>query len=115
MDNRCPGRMNSQAAVDSIEVPCPKCGREVEIFGDEQKVHCRCGQWVFREALPTCAQWCRAAKQCLGEVGGLASALQEAQEAPDRKEQERRLEKLRERIARARQKCDRPESKREKS
>ena len=73
------------------------------------------GQWVFREALPTCARWCRAAKQCLGEVGGLALALQEAEEAPDRKEQERRLAELQKRIAQARQKCERPESKRQKS
>ncbi len=111
MDNRCPGRRSSEAAIDSFEVPCPSCGREVEIFGDEQKVHCRCGQWVFREALPTCAKWCKAAQQCLGDVGGLSSALQEARNSPDQKEQERRLAHLRERIAQARQKCDEPESK----
>ena len=70
MDLTCPGRKAS-APKDSIVVACPSCGREVELFDDEPRVRCRCGQWVFRKALPSCVQWCAAAKLCLGEAGPL--------------------------------------------
>ncbi len=109
MDLRCPGR-DSNAGLDSMVVECPSCRREVELFGDEQKLHCRCGQWVFREALPSCARWCKAAKRCLGEIGDFAQLLQDVQEAPDQKEQEERLRRLQEQIARARENCALPES-----
>ena len=82
----CPGR-KTNARLDSIIVPCPSCQRELELFDDEQKAHCRCGQWVFREALPSCAMWCQAAQRCLGEVGNFAEMLQELQNAPDQSTQ----------------------------
>ena len=77
MDFSCPGK-RANASTDTIEVACPSCERPMEIFGDEQKVHCRCGQWIFREALPSCAMWCPEAQRCLGEVGGFAKMLPEA-------------------------------------
>jgi len=69
MTLRCPGR-ESNAKLDSEMVPCPGCGRLNEMFGDEQKVHCRCGVWVFRDVLPSCAQWCPAAAECFGDIKG---------------------------------------------
>ena len=54
--------------LDSVIVPCPSCGRLLELFTDEPKHRCRCGQLVLREALPKCADWCPAAAQCLGEA-----------------------------------------------
>jgi len=46
---------------------CPSCGKLVELFSDEQKRRCpHCGERVTREAVPTCATWCVAARQCLG-------------------------------------------------
>jgi len=68
MTLRCPGR-RAAASLESTLVPCPRCGRTVEIFGDETRVHCRCGHWVAREARPSCAQWCSEAARCLGKTG----------------------------------------------
>ena len=67
MMNKCPGQMTSRA-LDSVVVPCPECGRLMEFFTDEVKRTCRCGKVLLREALPTCAAWCPAAAQCLGEA-----------------------------------------------
>ena len=66
MEMSCPGRESRK--LDSRVVRCPRCGAHVEIFSDEQKVRCRCGELILREALPSCIQWCPAAERCLGEV-----------------------------------------------
>jgi len=63
--DKCPGSFARK--LDSVLVVCPACGREVEIFTDEPKRTCRCGNVLRREAQPTCAEWCPAAAQCLGE------------------------------------------------
>jgi len=47
---------------------CLNCGYVVEMFSDEQSVRCRsCEARVYRDASPTCAQWCSSARACLGE------------------------------------------------
>ncbi len=51
-----------------LERKCLKCGRAVEIFSDEEKALCRCGAVVFKDRVPRCAEWCVAAKKCLGHV-----------------------------------------------
>ncbi len=66
MEMSCPGRDSRK--LDSQVVRCPECGAHVEIFSDEQKVRCRCGELILREALPSCIQWCPAAERCLGQV-----------------------------------------------
>ena len=63
--DKCPGSFARK--LDGVLVVCPACGREVEIFTDEPKRTCRCGNVLRREARPTCAEWCPAAAQCLGE------------------------------------------------
>ncbi|HUT24296.1 MAG TPA: hypothetical protein VM492_08150 [Sumerlaeia bacterium] len=113
MELSCPGS-KANASRETILVPCPSCAREMELFGDEPKARCRCGQWVFREALPSCAQWCPAAQQCLGEVGDLAELLQRAGEVPNFEEQQRRLRELRERIREAQSRCSLPESRQDR-
>ena len=60
----CPGKTASEPK-DSVVVACPSCGREVEVFDDESKVRCRCGQRILAKPLPSRAQWCAAAQQCL--------------------------------------------------
>jgi len=65
--NKCPGQMTNRA-LESVVVPCPGCGRLVEFFTDEVKRRCKCGQTLLRESLPSCASWCPAASQCLGEA-----------------------------------------------
>lgn len=66
MEMSCPGRKGRD--LDSTIVRCPKCGRAVEIFSDEQKARCRCGEKILREAVPSCIMWCPAAERCLGAV-----------------------------------------------
>ena len=106
MPLRCPGR-TANALAESIVVPCPECGRGVEIFGDEQRVHCRCGHWVSREALPSCAEWCSEAARCFGGAMDPARRLK----AADQKEQEKRFLELQERIANALANCPQPQVK----
>ena len=102
---RCPGRA-ANVLVDTTLVPCPDCGRTVEIFGDEERVHCGCGHWVFREALPSCAQWCPEAERCFGSAGRPARQAKTA----DQKEQEKRFKDLQKLIAAALANCPRPEA-----
>ena len=108
MELRCPGRMAH--VVDSTSVPCPQCGRNVELFGDEFRVRCRCRTWVFRETLPSCAQWCSAAARCFGTVGRPAVAAGSVSDPADQEQYERRLAELKAHIADALASCTQPES-----
>jgi hypothetical protein len=67
MDTECPGRRNVRK-LDSMLVRCPKCNQAVEIFTDEIKARCRCGEVLLRESVPACISWCASAEKCLGEV-----------------------------------------------
>jgi DNA-directed RNA polymerase subunit RPC12/RpoP len=63
---RCPGQDNRSLSVDLY--PCPNCGAENEIFSNEVKVKCdQCGAMVYKEKMPSCIDWCAAARQCIGE------------------------------------------------
>jgi predicted Zn-ribbon and HTH transcriptional regulator len=63
---KCPGQDGKNIKVENIS--CPDCGYTVEIFSDEIKVRCpRCKGLVCRQRLPSCVDWCRAARQCIGE------------------------------------------------
>jgi len=47
---------------------CPDCGEEVEIWSDEIRGTCSaCGRKVFREGVPSCVEWCKYGKECVGE------------------------------------------------
>ena len=63
---KCPGSF--KRSLDSEILKCPDCGREVEIFSDEPMRACRCGTELRREGRPSCADWCPAAAECLGEA-----------------------------------------------
>lgn len=64
--NKCPGQDSRKARTESII--CSNCGYLAEIFSDEIKVKCpECKNPVYRERLPSCVDWCRAAKDCIGE------------------------------------------------
>jgi DNA-directed RNA polymerase subunit RPC12/RpoP len=63
---KCPGQ--DRRDIKASLHPCPDCGYMVELFSDEMHARCRrCGARVERESVPSCIQWCKAAKQCLGE------------------------------------------------
>ncbi len=98
---KCPGRFTA-AHADSVIVPCPNCGKEAEIFGDEQRLMCRCGNWVFRAAVPSCAQWCAEAERCFGSVGKAAAAMKDI---PDAAEQKARFHELQEQVEKALGRC----------
>lgn len=67
MEERCPGtRLIAQPKPEYLL--CPECGYEVEIWTDELKRACpHCKASVFREQAPSCIQWCKHAKECIGE------------------------------------------------
>ncbi len=66
MLDKCPGKDRRQA--DAENITCSVCGYAAEIFFDEIKVRCPgCGSSICRERLPTCLDWCKAAKECLGQ------------------------------------------------
>ncbi|OGS44290.1 MAG: phosphohydrolase [Elusimicrobia bacterium RIFOXYD2_FULL_34_15] len=66
MFDKCPGQSSRNIKV-SIHI-CPSCGQEVEMFSDELRVKCsKCGKFVIKEKIPSCIEWCKAARECLGE------------------------------------------------
>ena len=66
MTSKCPGQDTRNLRVSLHK--CPGCGAEVEIFSDEMKVKCqKCSTVVHRKQIPSCINWCAAARQCLGE------------------------------------------------
>ena len=75
----CPGQHNQRLTASYH--PCPVCGNLVEIFSDEVRVRCSaCKAEVHKEQVPTCVQWCRAARQCVGpeRYDAIMRELQEA-------------------------------------
>ncbi len=66
MYSQCPGQDDRKLRVELYK--CQNCGAEVEIFSDELKVKChKCGEYIYREKMPSCIDWCASARQCLGE------------------------------------------------
>ncbi len=66
MINKCPGQNSRNIKVEIIR--CPNCGHQVEIFSDEVKISCpKCKNLICRERLPSCVDWCKFAKECVGE------------------------------------------------
>jgi len=66
MLDRCPGAATLRTPTLTIK-KCPECGEEIEVFSNDVSVTCsRCGFTVYNDAL-SCIQWCRYAKECVGE------------------------------------------------
>ncbi len=66
---KCPGQDTRYWGEDAaFEVPCPKCGRPVEIFKDESSARCTGCEHRFRNPKLDlkCAEWCAYAQECLG-------------------------------------------------
>lgn len=63
----CPGSKALREPTPE-EMPCPNCGESVEIWTHELKATCpKCGGTVMREVMPSCIDWCKFAKECVGE------------------------------------------------
>jgi len=66
MINKCPGQDDRNLKVGTLK--CPDCGYKIEIFSDEIKVKCpKCKNLACRERLPSCIDWCKSARECIGE------------------------------------------------
>ena len=66
MIDKCPGRDSRNLKIEIIA--CGNCGYRIEIFSDEIKVKCpKCKTLVCRVRLPSCVDWCSAARECIGE------------------------------------------------
>ena len=49
------------------EKPCPQCGHEIEIFSVDTEAVCEnCGFVIYNDTL-NCVQWCKYARQCVGD------------------------------------------------
>ena len=61
------GCQSKSKEISIAEKICPQCGNPVEIFSTDTEVVCdKCGFVVYNDKL-SCVQWCKYAKQCVGE------------------------------------------------
>ena len=66
MINKCPGQDDRNIKTETIT--CSGCGYKAEIFSDEVKVNCpHCKTLICRQRLPSCVDWCKYARECIGE------------------------------------------------
>ena len=62
----CPGSANVRTPTLKVK-RCPDCGSEVEVFSTDVRVTCaKCGFVVYND-LQSCIQWCKHARECVGE------------------------------------------------
>ncbi len=62
----CPGTFNVKTPTLKIK-KCPECGSDVELFSIDTVIQCdKCGFSVYND-LQNCIQWCKYAKDCVGE------------------------------------------------
>lgn len=67
MLSKCPGSQSFRQPKPEI-IECPSCGKEVEIWTDEIRTTCpNCKEVVTQKEAPGCIEWCRYAKECVGE------------------------------------------------
>ena len=65
---KCPGSDKFRQPIPE-QVKCPICKEEVEIWSDDAKAECyKCKTTVKREMQQNCLDWCKYAKECIGEV-----------------------------------------------
>lgn len=60
----CQGKPRTPTIHEKI---CPQCGNVIELFSIDTEVACDyCGFVAYNDNL-SCVQWCKYAKQCVGE------------------------------------------------
>ena len=68
MPFECPGSEKFRQPKPEY-IKCPACGEEVEIWTDEVKTTCpACKAAVLRREELSCLDWCKYAKECVGEA-----------------------------------------------
>ena len=60
----CQGKPRTPTIHEKI---CPNCGSVIELFSIDTEMACeKCGFVAYNDNL-SCVQWCKYAKQCVGE------------------------------------------------
>lgn len=60
----CQGKPRTPTVEEKL---CPQCGHEIEIFSVDTEAVCEhCGFKIFNDKL-SCVQWCKYARQCVGD------------------------------------------------
>ena len=60
----CQGKPRTPTILEKI---CPNCGSEIELFSiDSQRACEHCGFVAYNDTL-SCVQWCKYARQCVGD------------------------------------------------
>lgn len=61
----CQGKPRTPTIEEKI---CPNCDSTIEVFSTDTEVACEnCGFVVYNDAL-SCVQWCKYARQCVGDA-----------------------------------------------
>ena len=67
LNHFCPGSASLKRDITLTIKTCPECGGDVELFSIDFKARCeRCGFVVYNN-LQSCVQWCKLAKECVGD------------------------------------------------
>ncbi len=67
MLSNCPGSDKLKSPKPEA-IKCGFCGEELEIWTDEVETKCaKCGNTVVRSQGQSCLDWCKFAKECVGE------------------------------------------------
>ena len=60
----CQGKPRTPTIIEKI---CPQCGELIEMFSIDTEMACeKCGFVAYNDTL-NCVQWCKYAKECVGE------------------------------------------------
>ena len=61
------GCQSKSKEISIAEKICPQCGNPIEIFSTDTQVTCEvCGFVAYNDSL-SCVQWCKYARQCVGD------------------------------------------------
>lgn len=61
------GCQSKSKELSLTERICPQCGNIIEIFSIDTEVTCdHCGFVAYNDTL-SCVQWCKHARQCVGD------------------------------------------------
>lgn len=79
----CQGKPRTPTIHEKV---CPRCGGIIELFSIDTEVACdNCGFIAYNDTL-SCVQWCKYAKQCVGEE--MYNHMMEIAENQKRKKEE---------------------------
>lgn len=61
------GCQSKSKEISIEERICPQCGHDIEIFSVDTEAACEhCGFVIYNDQL-SCVQWCKYARQCVGD------------------------------------------------